>query len=596
MDAEEEAYLDALAHELIGAYASHVAILRLARKPAHVVKNQVAGLQRRLQQLETQAGEELLRVMRGCGIRLNDKEFQLLFAHYQPATRRINYKDFTSRCEDVQKVRRKALERMLAPFDARNDGTIAIEDIRGGDTGHTPEKGASVSARGRADVILIHVTEHLDKADEVRRRLAEVKRDSSIVADVLGREEDSVASSGSRMPATSQSVASTPRGGGGGGRGVGRVEPLRDMNKMHAVPHHEYLHALSRKRFEKMFTARRVQDEKEMEHCTFRPQINSVDRKGPRGGPVGDRLHSLARAAAERRSDKLPSWERKALEHCTFAPEINRSRRPASASPGQASAGRQDPRVRSDAAARHISRLRSGSSNVDAPQEGASSPAGGGKSGPSVTPPRHSPPRQSGPARHSQERYERRVETRAAPLLVVDVNLGKGKVGRVHVHAGDEPAALAENFCRSYGLRDPETLASLEELLRDQIESLHADAAFQGAPASPPLQQFPSRGGPTYPEAGPSRGPASGLKPEVGPPQGFTGYGLEGGGQLASLAAAETALLQAQAAVRTASGLAWDGPASARPWDGPASVGDRPASGHDWEGPGAGEQGASLWS
>ena len=184
LDAEEEAYLDAMAHELIGAYASRVAMLRLARKPVHGVKNQVAGLQRRLQQLETQAGEELLRVMRGCGIRLNDKEFQLLFAHYQPATRRINYKDFTSRCDEVQKGRRKALERQLAPFDARHDGTIAVEDIRGdvrpeagpstprrarpvtssgGGTGHTPP-GASASARGRADVILLHVVENLDKA------------------------------------------------------------------------------------------------------------------------------------------------------------------------------------------------------------------------------------------------------------------------------------------------------------------------------------------------------------------------------------------------------------------------------------------------
>jgi hypothetical protein len=40
-----------------------------------------------------------------------------------------------------------------------------------------------------------------------------------------------------------------------------------------AIPRHEYLHQLWRKKFEIMFEARQKHDEEEMQHCTFRPQV-----------------------------------------------------------------------------------------------------------------------------------------------------------------------------------------------------------------------------------------------------------------------------------------------------------------------------------
>jgi hypothetical protein len=64
------------------------------------------------------------------------------------------------------------------------------------------------------------------------------------------------------------------------------------------------------------------------------------------------------------------------------------------------------------------------------------------------------------------------------------------QVGRVEVHSGDEPAGLAENFCRAYGLRDAETRVSLEALLRDQMAALDS----QGPPGEPMAGESPAPG------------------------------------------------------------------------------------------------------
>ena len=54
------------------------------------------------------------------------------------------------------------------------------------------------------------------------------------------------------------------------------------------------------------------------------------------------------------------------------------------------------------------------------------------------------PPR---PDLQTDKRGERRH-----PLLYMDVNLGPGRTGRIGLHDGDDPAVLAANFARAYGL------------------------------------------------------------------------------------------------------------------------------------------------
>jgi Ca2+-binding EF-hand superfamily protein len=251
--ADEEAYLDGLAWDLLCAFARRASLRRLARNPPHVARQQLAGLQRRAAQLEQQASEELLRVLRGCGVRLNDKEFELLFAHYHTATRRIHYREFAAACEGVSRARLRALEKALARFDARGDGSVAITDLRDGDTGHEAAPGHA-AAKGRTDVMLRNISENLDKADEVRRRLAEARLDVDTEGEEPGggspgtragaAEPHGTPQSAATSPGSADRAAAAPRGAAGAGAG--------------AVPRHELLHALSRKKLEKMFAARRV--------------------------------------------------------------------------------------------------------------------------------------------------------------------------------------------------------------------------------------------------------------------------------------------------------------------------------------------------
>ena len=58
---------------------------------------------------------------------------------------------------------------------------------------------------------------------------------------------------------------------------------------------------------------------------------------------------------------------------------------------------------------------------------------------------------------------------RPTPLLIMEVNLGVGKSGRIGIYEGDEPAVLAHNFATTYQL-DDELCLRLEELIIDQMK------------------------------------------------------------------------------------------------------------------------------
>ena len=57
---------------------------------------------------------------------------------------------------------------------------------------------------------------------------------------------------------------------------------------------------------------------------------------------------------------------------------------------------------------------------------------------------------------------------RPTPLLIMEVNLGVGKSGRIGIYEGDEPAVLAHNFATTYQL-DDELCLRLEELIIEQM-------------------------------------------------------------------------------------------------------------------------------
>ena len=69
---------------------------------------------------------------------------------------------------------------------------------------------------------------------------------------------------------------------------------------------------------------------------------------------------------------------------------------------------------------------------------------------------------------------------RPTPLLVMEVNLGVGKSGRIGIYEGDEPAVLAHNFATTYQLDDDMCLR-LEGLIVDQLTSMGAAPPTQVA-------------------------------------------------------------------------------------------------------------------
>lgn len=66
--------------------------------------------------------------------------------------------------------------------------------------------------------------------------------------------------------------------------------------------------------------------------------------------------------------------------------------------------------------------------------------------------------------------YRDRVgSTRAPPLMYVDVNVGRGRTGRIGVHEGDDLQVVAQNFAKAYQL-DRDATRKLEEMLQQAYE------------------------------------------------------------------------------------------------------------------------------
>jgi hypothetical protein len=88
---------------------------------------------------------------------------------------------------------------------------------------------------------------------------------------------------------------------------------------------------------------------------------------------------------------------------------------------------------------------------------------------------------------------------RRTPLLYMDVNLGPARTGRIGLHEGDDPATLAANFAKAYGLDDgmqTKLTGLIERYLAEVVPEL---AAASGAPPGSPAASKPT----TSPSASP---------------------------------------------------------------------------------------------
>ena len=83
---------------------------------------------------------------------------------------------------------------------------------------------------------------------------------------------------------------------------------------------------------------------------------------------------------------------------------------------------------------------------------------------PSVRPLVH--PSVKGPAPFRFDEWSAKKKT---PLLYMDVNLGFGKSGRIGIHDGDDPRALAVGFGRTYQL-EPSRIGKLTDLILHHMQ------------------------------------------------------------------------------------------------------------------------------
>ena len=66
----------------------------------------------------------------------------------------------------------------------------------------------------------------------------------------------------------------------------------------------------------------------------------------------------------------------------------------------------------------------------------------------------------------------RREKVVKKPFLILDINIGKGKTGRIALHEYDDPFEIANNFSRAFQLNKKQELAVLETLIEQKNKYL----------------------------------------------------------------------------------------------------------------------------
>eukprot|EP00658_Telonema_sp_P-2_P077807 TRINITY_DN712_c0_g5_i1.p1 TRINITY_DN712_c0_g5~~TRINITY_DN712_c0_g5_i1.p1 ORF type:complete len:821 (-),score=236.04 TRINITY_DN712_c0_g5_i1:149-2611(-) len=210
-----------------------------------------------------------------------------------------------------------------------------------------------------------------------------------------------------------------------------------------------------------MVTKKKKQDalleyrDRELKGCTFKPKINKTTAKlaanrGKEAKNHFEYLYKLPKKSAATREPVKSTEERELEQHCTFKPNVKKP-----LGKVDKPARRQVPKGYEDS----INRVRQ--ANEDRELQ-----------------------RRDEERFYSVQDYEENRarfqavkpfefaldarKDRPKPLLIMEVNLGIGKSGRIGIYEGDEPAVLAHNFATTYQL-DDDMCFRLEELIVQQL-------------------------------------------------------------------------------------------------------------------------------
>uniref|UniRef100_A0A7S3CWP5 Uncharacterized protein n=1 Tax=Palpitomonas bilix TaxID=652834 RepID=A0A7S3CWP5_9EUKA len=226
-------------------------------------------------------------------------------------------------------------------------------------------------------------------------------------------------------------------------------------------------------------------DDKE---CTFKPRINKARQargfqvERVTGKSTWDALYTGQRPATAVSSRQQKTFEEREMEKCTFKPEIfTKKKRPASAKPATSSGGGGG----------------GGGGGADKPAANAPrAPKGYKETIERMRRAKEMKEERKREEEKvfSSDRYakmskkpvkpfnlltEGRSKTRSTPLLYMDVNLGPGKTGRIGIHENDDPKVLARNFAVAYQL-DESMRDVLEDLIKAQINDVREESGLLG--------------------------------------------------------------------------------------------------------------------
>ena len=231
---------------------------------------------------------------------------------------------------------------------------------------------------------------------------------------------------------------------------------------------------------EKHRLSREQQLKEQLSECTFKPQTTRmpVSQHSKRRSSVG-RNNRSQQKNSENKKPKLTTaalLEQKENSECTFRPKIGNPPPKTKVTDPTAIKGYQQ-------AVRRIKNARQLKEISDEPQQSVS---GTWTGEPTVPDP------------FNLELENRRVEEKAAPLVFVDVTIGRNSQvsGRIGIREGDRPEVLVESFANIYNLdlhQRERLYQTIHNTMIQHIESYRNAvevAAVNSSPAPPPPSHF----------------------------------------------------------------------------------------------------------
>ena len=117
----------------MGVFEEFVRILawtKLSSQPNHTSIQKAENLEKRLQNLHSVSLQDFTNLMRKCGLKLNDRERDILFQCFDLDDQRsLDLAHFSNEVNCILSPRRRAIVRTLKSFPASSPGSIAIADL-----------------------------------------------------------------------------------------------------------------------------------------------------------------------------------------------------------------------------------------------------------------------------------------------------------------------------------------------------------------------------------------------------------------------------------------------------------------------------------